>query len=347
MRESAFVFLRATFYRWIEVWPERCPSLDDAPGVMGVGDLHLENFGTWRDKDGRLVWGVNDVDEACWIPYTADLVRLATSALLAIREGQLAITGPSACDAILDGYASSIACGGKPFMIESRHGWLRDALARAHDPTRFWAKLTSWPPASGRLPRKKLRAQMPDPDAPCRFVRRVAGVGSLGRPRFVAIADVPDGEPAAREAKALLPSAASWARDERRPKIYVERVLAGAVRFPDPSFVVRGRWMIRRLAPDCARIELADLPAERDELKLLRAMGWETANIHLGTKRRKIAKHLDAQKRRWLEHASQEMADATTEDFRAWVALTSGRRGIRRHADHPPAAIKQTPGTPS
>ena len=29
----------------------------DAPQVLSVGDLHLENFGTWRDADGRLVWG--------------------------------------------------------------------------------------------------------------------------------------------------------------------------------------------------------------------------------------------------------------------------------------------------
>jgi len=323
MRESAFVFLRGTFYRWIQIWPDRCASLDDAPRVLGVGDLHLENFGTWRDKDGRLIWGVNDVDEACRIPYTADLVRLATSALLAIREGQLALTVRSACDALLDGYESSIDCGGKPFMLENAHEWLREAaLARTRDPGRYWAKLQSCPPASGHLPRKKLRAQLPDADASCTFIRRVAGVGSLGRPRIVAIAPGPDGQPVAREAKALLPSAAAWVRDERHPKIYVEDILTDAVRVPDPSFVVSGQWMIRRLAPDCARIELGDLPGERDELKLLRAMGWETANIHLGSKRRKISKHLAAHERRWLEHAAEEMAAATTEDFRAWVAAS-------------------------
>jgi hypothetical protein len=325
MRESAFVFLRGTFYRWIQIWPDRCPSLDEAPRVLGVGDLHVENFGTWRDKDGRLIWGVNDVDEACRIPYTADLVRLATSALLAIREGQLALTVRSACDALLDGYESSIDCGGKPFMIENAHAWLREAaLARARDPGRYWAKLRSCPPASGHVPRKKLRAQIPGAAAAsCTFIRRIAGVGSLGRPRVVAIADSPDGEPVAREAKALLPSAAAWARDERHPKILVEDILSDAVRVPDPSFVVSGQWMIRRLAPDCARIELGDLPGERDELKLLRAMGWETANVHLGSKRRKISKHLAAQERRWLEHAAEEMAAATTEDFRAWVAAAN------------------------
>jgi len=324
MRESAFVFLRGTFYRWMQVWSERSGSLDEAPHVLGIGDLHLENFGTWRDTDNRLIWGVNDVDEACRIPYTLDVVRLATSALLAIREGHLAITGRSACDAILEGYEASIDAGGKPLVVEHKHPWLRHAaLSRARDPERtqhYWDKLAANPVATGQVPRNKLRAAMPDPDAPCTFRRRLAGVGSLGRRRFVAIGADRDGRPAAREAKAVLPSAAAWARNEKRPKIYINELLRDAVRIGDPCFVVSRSWIIRRLAPDSARIELHDLPADRDELKLLRAMGWEAANIHLGSKRRKIAKHLASLPHRWLEHAAEEMATATTEDFRAWVA---------------------------
>src|SRR5579862_7895683 len=83
MAESPFVFLRGTFYRWVQLWPSVCASLAGAPRVLAVGDLHVENFGTWRDVEGRLVWGVNDVDEACELAYTHDLVRLATSAILA------------------------------------------------------------------------------------------------------------------------------------------------------------------------------------------------------------------------------------------------------------------------
>jgi uncharacterized protein (DUF2252 family) len=324
MRESAFVFLRGTFYRWMQMWSERTGSLDESPRVVGIGDLHLENFGTWRDRDGRLIWGVNDVDEAYRLPYTLDIVRLATSALLAIREGHLAITARSACDAILKGYASSIEAGGRPFVIEDRHGWLRHAaLARTGDSERtrrYWEKLEAAPAAVGRVPRRKLRAQMPDPDAACTFKRRAAGVGSLGRQRFVAIATGPHGEPVAREAKAALPSAAAWAAKDKHPRIFIETVLEDAVRVGDPCFVVSRSWIIRRLAPDCARIELGDLPADRDELKLLHAMGWEAANIHLGSKRRKIAKHLASLPHRWLEHAAEEMAAATTEDFRAWVS---------------------------
>ena len=77
MAESPFPFLRATFYRWVQRWPEVCPELAAAPAVLSVGDLHIENFGTWRDAEGRLIWGINDFDEAYPMPYTNDLVRLA------------------------------------------------------------------------------------------------------------------------------------------------------------------------------------------------------------------------------------------------------------------------------
>ena len=64
MAQNPFSFFRATFYRWLQHWPEVCPKLAKAPAVLGVGDLHIENFGTWRDTEGRLIWGVNDFDEA-------------------------------------------------------------------------------------------------------------------------------------------------------------------------------------------------------------------------------------------------------------------------------------------
>src|SRR6266436_4687957 len=79
MKKSAFIFLRATYFRWAKQIGKWCPELMDAPQVLSVGDLHLENFETWRDEDGRLVWGVNDFDEAAVMPYPLDLVRLAAS----------------------------------------------------------------------------------------------------------------------------------------------------------------------------------------------------------------------------------------------------------------------------
>jgi len=91
MRSSPFLFLRATYYRWTQQWPHVKKSLRNAKQVLAVGDLHVENFGTWRDAEGRLVWGINDFDEACRLPYTYDLIRLAASARLATSAGNLAV----------------------------------------------------------------------------------------------------------------------------------------------------------------------------------------------------------------------------------------------------------------
>ena len=46
MAEAPFPFFRATFYRWIQLWPEVCPDLAKTPAVLAIGDLHVENFGT-------------------------------------------------------------------------------------------------------------------------------------------------------------------------------------------------------------------------------------------------------------------------------------------------------------
>jgi len=315
MGESPFVFLRATFYRWMELWPLVCPTLVDAPRVLAVGDLHVENFGTWRDAEGRLVWGVNDVDEACELPYTLDLVRLATSALLAIEAEHFGLPGRAACEAILDGYQTSLRRGGRAFVLAERSRWLRRiALNDLRDPVAFWSKLEANRTVTDGVPREALSAAWPGKVRPERVVRRVAGVGSLGRPRYVALAHWGDAL-IAREAKACVPSAG--APNEACGQAQTV-LLAGAVRAIDPFFGIHGGWIVRRLAPDCARIELAELPAKRDEAKLLRAMGWETANLHLASRSRRAAAHALERDARWLYRAARDMAQVVMDDWRDW-----------------------------
>jgi hypothetical protein len=44
MRTAAFPFLHAIFYRWVQLWPEKCPELRNAPVVLSTGDLHIETI---------------------------------------------------------------------------------------------------------------------------------------------------------------------------------------------------------------------------------------------------------------------------------------------------------------
>ena len=126
MAEGRFAFLRATFYRWMQRWEEACPALGRAPRVLGIGDLHVENFGTWSDAEGRLVWGINDFDEAFDLPYTQDLVRLAASALVAAQEGRPEIVPHAVSEAILAGYREALASGGVAARGCRKNGRVRE-----------------------------------------------------------------------------------------------------------------------------------------------------------------------------------------------------------------------------
>jgi hypothetical protein len=323
MREEVFPFLRATYYRWAQVWPEVCREHTDAPVVLSVGDLHVENFGTWRDADGRLVWGVNDFDEVHPLPFTNDLVRLGVSARLAISAGQLAVAPKTVAFDILDGYADCLKVGGRPFVLADSSTPLREmARNRLNSPELFWKKLSRYAPGR-KLPPDEithaLRTLLPDPATPLRFVHRIAGLGSLGKQRFTAIGNWAGGS-VAREAKALTPSACVWASGgDHTAHIRYEEILHRSVRCPDPLVTIRGDWLLRRLSPDCFRIELTDLPRERDESQLLYSMGWETANIHLGTARPKtLRKDLDKRRRKWLHHAAHAMLDHLLADWKTW-----------------------------
>lgn len=322
MGEGPFPFLRATFYRWMQLWPELCPALTKAPSVLAIGDLHVENFGTWRDVDGRLVWGVNDFDEAYPLPYTLDIVRLATSALLAIHDKQMKITAADACDAILEGYTDSLKAGGKPFVLEEQDTWLRDiAMGDLRNPVRFWKKMEGLPrtnhlPASAR---EALESMLPERGIKYETAHRVAGLGSLGRQRYVALA-VWRGGRVAREAKALVPSACYWTGEGKETEILYQAIITSAVRCPDPFVQLRGNWIVRRLAPHCSKIDIESLPARRDELKLLHAMGWETANVHLGRRDKcnAVRNDLEQRKAKWLRNAARDMARTVHEDWEDW-----------------------------
>ena len=323
MKKALFPFMRATFYRWAEVWPEVCRDLCSAPEALSVGDLHIENFGTWRDSDGRLIWGVNDFDEVAWLPYTQDLTRLVASANMAIDAESIALDRKNACEAVLAGYRKGIEAGGKPFVLAEGHTALRAmARHRLEKPEEFWDELNSNPPIERGIPgsaRKAIARMLPHPDVPHVIVHRIAGLGSLGRYRFAGIGDWKGGR-IAREAKELAPSACVWASGGKRStRILYQEMLDRAVRCPDPWVRVRGRWIVRRLSPDCSRIDLSKLPKQRDEVRLLQAMGWEAANVHLGTaKARDILKDLKKRPHGWLYSAASQMVDAATSDWARW-----------------------------
>jgi uncharacterized protein (DUF2252 family) len=324
--DDSFPFFRATYYRWAQHWQEADEELLAAPRVPSVGDIHVENFGTWRYVDGRLVWGVNDFDEADTLPYVHDLVRLAASTWFA--QATLKIELDLACELLLQGYQQHISAGrnsptpATPFVLEEHHPDMRAlALGADRDPEKFWTKYLKLlekpavrPPAEVR---QEIKRMLPDGARPEYRQKKKAGLGSLGKPRFVAIVDWQGGL-MAREAKALTPPATSWLAKTK--KKHAARVVASAVRAPDPFVTYGARWVTRRLAPRCSRIEMEHLEDEHSRVELLISMGAEIANIHLGrpAARKAIQKDLKQRKPRWLAQAAEGLVLKMEEDWNIW-----------------------------
>lgn len=318
MRESAFTFLRATYWRWAETILDICPDLAVAPAVLGVGDLHLENYGTWRDADGRLVWGINDFDESARMPYALDLLRLATSALIA--TGKRGASAEAISGYILEGYALGLKAP-NAIVLDRDYRWLRELLVVSEKQrAKFWQKILAAP--AKRAPadyRSALVAAMPVAGLALKTSRRTAGAGSLGRPRWVGIAEW-RGAPVVREAKALVPSAWHRGRDKESAAPRAGKIASGHFRPIDPWFSVKGPIAMRRLSPNNRKVE-----ADGDLTPLLlpdmlRAMGLDVANTHLGCSdcRAAIARDLKRRPRGWLAAHAKKAAAAVSADYAAW-----------------------------
>ncbi|MFJ6580399.1 DUF2252 domain-containing protein [Streptomyces sp. NPDC004288] len=150
MAGSAFAFYRGTaclFYSDLEREAHGGPYLDERTGRVWIhGDLHAENFGTYMDANGRLVFNVNDFDEAYVGPFTWDLKRLAASLALL---GYAKALGDEQITQLVRVYAAAyrerihaLATGAKgdevpAFTLETADGALLGALREARALTRF------------------------------------------------------------------------------------------------------------------------------------------------------------------------------------------------------------------
>jgi hypothetical protein len=317
MKTSAFMFLRATYFRWAKKIDDWCPELMNAPRVLCVGDLHLENFGTWRDADGRFVWGVNDFDEAAVMPYPLDLVRLAASIRIAPDR---AVDNRKAAAVLIEGYLEGLKLP-QPALLDEGETWLRPyAIGTDLESGKFWKnvdkyKKASPPPGVVSL----LKQSLPKGFTNILYRSRVAGGGSLGRPRYVAIADWHGGR-VMREAKALVPSAWTWAYG-KQPSGLLE-LARSKYRAPDPFLDIRGKFVVRRLAPDSRKIELGNDAGSKLKTDLLQAMGFDLASIHAaGSAGIGALQHdLKTRPRNWLYDAAKAAAAAVEKDYEGWIS---------------------------
>jgi uncharacterized protein (DUF2252 family) len=219
MALDAFAFFRGADHLFGEDWPELGPP-DKGPSFPICGDLHLENFGAYRDDAGELHYDINDFDEAVVASCSLDLVRCTTSILLAAEVWRLtpllasglalsylekfrewfAATAPRA-KASSDG--EGIKLGRGPIWTilgrsarASQADLLDRITARHKDGTRRILRVKNRRPEVKPERAEAVRAAVeaygsaaghPDAFRVLDVTGRAAGVGSLGLPRFTVL----------------------------------------------------------------------------------------------------------------------------------------------------------------
>ena len=190
------------------------------------------------------------------------------------------------------------------------------------DRVKFWKEVDGYSAPIGPLPVKVeqgLRKSLPLGATVERFAARRKGGGSLGRPRYVAVAHWRGGR-IVREAKAYVPSAWDWAHGAPgMPSRFLD-LWTALYRSPDPFLAAHDGFIFRRIAADSRKVEIASDAGLGLHRKLLTAMGFELGAMHGSANRAAAVRDaFDQLRSGWLEQASKDAALWVESDFREWI----------------------------
>jgi uncharacterized protein (DUF2252 family) len=147
MAATPFAFYRGSaglFYA--DMAHEDDPFSNEKTGRVWIqGDLHAENFGTYMNNQGVIVFDVNDFDEAYIGPFTWDIKRLSASLLLLgyqkamsddeIRQMIEAVTGSYVAQ--VERFAKSSNTQNFALTLDNTNGKLLEILRAARLDTRI------------------------------------------------------------------------------------------------------------------------------------------------------------------------------------------------------------------
>lgn len=306
MAQSPFIFLRGACHLFYGALPDS-PLFRDAPLAWCCGDLHFENFGSYKGDNRRVYFDINDYDEAALAPVTWDMIRLLTSiqcgadALNATHAESLA-----ASLSCLDAYRNALI-NGKPLWVEreTSDGLVNVLLTTLQERERsaFLDKRTTRKghrrsltvdgikALSASEAQKKtvtefmdiFAAKQSDPKffEVLDIGRRIAGTGSLGVERFVVLVEgkgSPDGNYLLdiKEAKssAMAPHLArlgikqpAWPDEASRVVTVQNRMQAVDHAFLQPVKLDGLPCILRGLQPSEDRVSIGEWGKKLDRLK--------------------------------------------------------------------------------
>ena len=331
MRSGPFSFLRGTCHLFHARLPS-APILATAPAAWLCGDLHLENFGSYKGDNRLAYFDQNDFDETALSPCTWDILRLITSILVASGTGNAKRDdiGMSLAKAFLTTYADTLA-EGKVRWIErdTADGLIRELLDSVrlrtrpdfldmrtevrHGQRRIRLDGRKALPADARQHDKvftfmeKFAAKRNDPKffKPLDIARRIAGTGSLGVDRYIILVrgkGSPDGN-YLLDLKEALPSAPGmysksmqpeWGSEAERIVTIQRQSQAIPMAFLYPVKMGRKAYILRSLQPSEDRVSLILKARELPaNIRLLQDMARITAWAHLRSSGRRGAATAD------------------------------------------------------
>lgn len=331
LRASPFLFLRGTCHLFYARLPKE-KVFTDAPVAWICGDLHFENFGTYKAANRLVYYDINDFDEALLAPVTWELVRLLTSILVARQDLHLKRAGAARlCKAVIDAYAQALANGKAGWVDrDTAHGPIQQLLRGLKERKRpqFLDRRTT---LKGRL--RSIRCDgkyaleatqeqkrhvidlvgryASSVDRPEFFkvldvARRIAGTGSLGVERYVVLVQG-KGSPAGNyllDLKLAQRSSLESRVKVKQPrwKLRADRVVALQQRLQavSPAFLAhvgagKKSYVLRELQPSEDRLAIGERNVSPDEIEsLLRQMGQLAAWAQLRSSGRQGSAVADA-----------------------------------------------------
>jgi len=370
MRATPFAFFRATcglFYARAATHH----LLPKAPLGWLCGDLHLENFGAYRGENGLAYFDLNDFDEALLAPGTWDILRLVTSVVVwAGQREHPARERKRLAQIPLETFDLALRAGRARWLERATaEGPIRKLLRQVERRTteELLNQRTAGRGKHGarrllRVPGQLLPAPTDEKrrvvKTLARFARgvhaqgyyrvldvtrRIAGLGSLGLPRWVILVEgdgAPDGNRLLDLKAAHPPAALPWAR-ARQPRFPSEAARAVQVQqwveAEPPALLAAvgtGRgFILRELQPRKDRMRLAHLEEDPHRVaSVLEAMGRLAAWALIRSAGRRGAASVDqwmewarrAAWRRQLLASSLKLADIVEDDWGSFGAAYDG-----------------------
>jgi uncharacterized protein (DUF2252 family) len=286
---TPFGFLRGTFHLFAADFQASALAPLLLPAQAVLGDAHLENLGAYRAAHGEVVFDVNDFDEAGRASPVFDLARFATSIVLA-RPDAADHRAVARIEAFLESWRRALADAGDPRWppvvreliseaAEVRRGrWLDKRVETTRAGQRRFKQSSKADAKYERVREPALRASIaagvaefgrtysarPSPAWPdvLDIALRRAGLGSLGRKRWVALiaGDRPRGKERVLELKESLPAllGPKRAASARRVVALQRRLQGAAPLFLGATHIGGVPYTVRELQPTEARLDTGD-----------------------------------------------------------------------------------------